>query len=174
MQVVRRNFEGSRGEDPLFILKPLWLRPDGRNEEKMATKANITMIRNLKNIYNERIGAYFGKKNSEAIKNHREIAEAVHKAVMKDIENYALSKYPWLRKRLKCEYRASNAGVDEISVNFAVETAASVDILKAKQEMDYWAKAETDARRRLEQWEEDAIREAVMKSEIPPFIVYHE
>ncbi len=134
-----------------------------------SMKTNITMIRNLKKIYGDRICAFYGEMVSRSQKQFRDASEEYHKAVMKDIELYAVTKYPFLEKKLRCDYRSSSAGTEEIMVSLKVTRCATPVLSALKDSMKDWEKRRKDAEMRLEDWEEQAIRDAVEKAELPPF-----
>jgi hypothetical protein len=134
-----------------------------------SVKTNITMIKNLKKIYADRICAFYGKMVSLSQREFHDTTEEYHKAVMKDIERYAVTTYPFLERKLKCEYRPSTVGTEEISINLKVTRCATQNISELKENMDVWRQREIDAKQRLEDWEEQAIRDAVSKAELPPF-----
>jgi hypothetical protein len=156
------------------LLKPHGskLRPSAGSEEKMATtKANITMIRNLKTIYLSKITEKYCTVENETAKTYRDIVGGHNKQIMKEIEDMIVARYPFLTKKLRCDYRASSYGTDEITVSVTVdiEKINSTLIRIAKEEMEQSKVIHAEALKRLEAWEEKAIRDAVSKSELPPF-----
>lgn len=135
------------------------------------TKVNITMIRSLKKIYEDNIHKFFESRIYSARKNYEDEFADYNKVVIKDIENYVLSKYPYMAKKLKCDYRASSASTDELTVSFKIVCSPNEEIQSKYGEYIDMKQREKDAKERLDEWEENAIRLAVLKSELPPFSV---
>lgn len=136
-----------------------------------SMKTNITMIRNLKNIYRQRIDAKYNKEEAESRKQFNELARNCNKAIIADITEYALAKYPFLKKTLKCDFNHSDAGVDYLNVYLKVEEINDPLVLMAKKNWEHSVRNLSFAHERLEKWEEDAIRTAVVKSDLPEFIL---
>lgn len=134
-------------------------------------KANITMIRNLKTLYAERIRKVLGARSIEARNRYDEEANTINKVIMRDIEAYAKKKYPFLGTKLKCDVRHSSYTSDSVSLYFEVEFSQSPKVAEYKKALAEAKKAEERAVRELDEWEEKAIRMAVEKAELPPFIV---
>jgi len=136
-----------------------------------STKTNITMIRNLKAIYSKKIHEFYSKKISKAGYEYREEFEKFNKLVVRDIELYVESNYPYLAKKPKCGYHASHVTTSEIQVSFDVKEIPTDYIANKKAIWEEYEARKESAYKRLENWEEQAIRDAVAKSEIPPFEV---
>lgn len=134
-----------------------------------SQRRSIPALNLLKAQHKARIENYHKPMQVKVVREAKEIRHKMAKAIIDDIESYAITRYPELRLLLKCEsgHSTDNGGIISIGLKFEPKLTVQRDML-AKFKM-----AEAADLAALEDWYTEFLQSSAGGSDTPVFNLPH-